>query len=71
MNGLFVLFSAFSSLATGVTPSMDGSPGASSNDRVHSLVRTQPSLGHAMAHRRNSGRRTHHHGSARHHSRTH
>ncbi|MEK7468025.1 MAG: hypothetical protein AAB074_11470 [Planctomycetota bacterium] len=71
MNGLFVLFSAFTSLATGVTHSMDGLAGAASNDRVHSLVRSLPAPGHAVACRRPSGRRTHHHGSARHHSRTH
>jgi hypothetical protein len=71
MNGLFVLFSAFASLATGLTPSVDGSANASSTDRGHSLVRSLRAPDHAVAHRRASGRRTHHHGSVRHHSRTH
>lgn len=71
MNGLFVLFAAFSRLATGATPPMSGSSSSSSPDSVHPLVRSIPASGHALAHRRGSGRRTHHHGSARHHSRSH
>ncbi len=71
MNSLFVLFSAFASLATGATPSVGGSASASSPDRSHSPVRSLRAPDQAIAHRRGSGRRTHHHGSVRHHSRTH
>ena len=71
MNSLFVFFSAFTCLATGVTPSVDGSASASSPDWSHSSVRSLRAPDQAIAHRRGSGRRTHHHGSIRHHSRTH
>ena len=71
MNSLFVLFSAFTCLATGVSPSVDGSASASSPDPGHSLVRSLRAPDYAITHRRDSGRRTHHHGSVRHHSRTH
>ncbi|KAF0245550.1 MAG: hypothetical protein FD180_1521 [Planctomycetota bacterium] len=71
MNSLYVFFSAFACLATGVTPAVDGSASASSPDRGHSLVRSLRAPDQAIDHRRASGRRTHHHGSVRHHSRTH
>lgn len=70
MNGLFVLFSAFSRLATGIAPSIVEPSGTSSTDRVHPAARSLPAPGHAFARRRDSGRRTHHHGAARHHSRS-
>lgn len=70
MNGLFVLFSAFSRLATGVAPSIVEPSGSAATERIHPLGRSLPAPGHACAHRRDSGRRTHHHGSARHHSRS-
>jgi hypothetical protein len=71
MNSLFVLFSAFSTLTTGVAPSIDGSASVSSPGRVQAFVRSLRAPDHAISHRRVSGRRTHHHGAVRHHSRTH